>query len=97
MEDRRKHERFEFNAKCLLKTSDGNTSQVVLNDMSLGGALVMKDGDITVCVDELCHLILGESSDECPLIRTSKVVRVDENKIGLSFPNEDEPLTVYKP
>lgn len=99
MDNRRKHERFEFDAKCLLKTADGKTSQVVLNDMSLGGASVMSNGDIPVCVDDVCHLILGESSAECPLMRSSKVVRVEPeiNNIGISFPDEDEPLTVYKP
>lgn len=85
MDNRRKHDRIKFEAGCLLMVRDGNTYQALLEDISLGGALLMISDKIDFQIGDLCDLILSDKSAAFPIKRSGKIVRIDPEIIGVTF------------
>jgi hypothetical protein len=85
MDDHRKHSRIKFEAQCLLTGHDGDTYEALLDDISLGGALIKVDDDTPFVAGDLCEVMLGDQSALFPVKHTGKIVRLDSGMIGVSF------------
>jgi hypothetical protein len=73
-------------AKCIL-TIDGLDFQGVIVNLSLSGALIKMDDQIsnTIHSDDMCDLIFCANPDLYPIKYTCKVIRLDSGMIGLQF------------
>lgn len=85
MDNRRKHSRIKFEARCYLNGSAGVTYEALLDDISLSGALVKVNTDTHFQIGDVCELVLSEKSVAFPVKHTSKIVRVDSGFIGMNF------------
>ena len=87
MKDKRKHSRSELQSQCFLTAPTGVTCQVLLEDISLSGALlkVSNDDDRYFQVGDLCIIILGDKSAPLAIKRSGKIIRLNSGIIGLHF------------
>jgi hypothetical protein len=87
MEDHRIHSRIKLHLHCHLDHGS-NTDYGLLEEISLGGALVKVDDDTHLKIDDLCELVLGNNSAIFHLKRKSKIVRFEsERTMAISFLN----------
>lgn len=85
MENQRKQSRIKFELQCQLITHDENVYQALLEDISLGGALININDEFHLQVGDTCDLILSEKSAAIPVKRRSKIVRIESQNICVSF------------
>jgi hypothetical protein len=91
MEGKRHEIRSKSDSICLLIGIDGVSHQALLENISLGGALVRIDNKDSkkLHVGEMCGLMFHDSHNMNPDRHTGKIVRIDSDGIGVSFQNQD--------
>lgn len=88
MNDKRLHSRMKLHINCHLTDHGGNTYHGLLEEISMGGALVKVDEDTSLKIGDLCELMLGANSVLFHLKRTGKIVRFEsERTMAVSFLN----------
>ena len=87
MANQRQHTRDKCNSECNVTDRAGNTYGAVLQDISLGGALIkVKDGVLAgLEVGDICRMLLCDNADSCPIKRTCRVVRFESVSMGVQF------------
>ncbi|MFZ4858446.1 MAG: PilZ domain-containing protein [Desulfuromonadaceae bacterium] len=90
MANHRQHIRNLSNAECALTDDAGNTYRAMLQNISLGGALIkIKDGVLTgLEVGDICKMMLCDNADACPIKHTCRVVRFESVSMGVQFLTE---------
>jgi c-di-GMP-binding flagellar brake protein YcgR len=66
----------------------GNLHKVILENISLGGALLVLEHNKDACLDvnKIYQLALCDNPDLCPSIYSCNVVRITEDgKVGIKF------------
>lgn len=82
----REHSRIKCESHCILMEPDGSFYEVLLEDISLGGALVEVKCDTRLRVGDLCDLMLSDNSAVFPMKRTGRIVRFDSKRnVGVCF------------
>lgn len=98
MDDHRIHSRMKLHLHCHLDHG-GNTYYGLLEEISLGGALVKVDDYTPLKIGDLCELVLCKKSVLFHLKRTGKIVRLDsERTMAVSFLNHisiKEALSIH--
>ena len=89
MDNQRQYTRFECDSECILMEIDGDTYDVLLENLSLGGALVkVSDGvSNSLQVGEMCGLMFHDNLNMNFENHTGKIVRLDSGSVGVSFHN----------
>ncbi len=85
MTNHRQFRRIKCRSRCILEISNGKMYQVLLDDISLGGALVETDYDAHFQVGDKCKLMLSSFAVVFPIKRSGKVVRRGSGKLGVHF------------
>lgn len=85
MDNRRTHDRLRFEAQCYLKVNDAETYEVLLDDISLSGALLKVKPKTNFQIGDACELVLSEVSAAFPVKHICKIVRVDSEVIAVNF------------
>lgn len=86
MDNRREYTRVECDSECILMEIDGDTYSALLEDLSLGGALItMRSGTPSLHVGDACSLMLCSDPGSCPTKHFCRVVRHGSAKIGVTF------------
>ncbi|MDD2732551.1 MAG: PilZ domain-containing protein [Desulfuromonadaceae bacterium] len=87
MANQRQYIRIKSDSECVVTDGAGNTHGAVLQDISLGGALIhVRDGVIANFeVGDICRMMLCDDADSCPIKHTCKVVRFDSVSMGVQF------------
>jgi hypothetical protein len=83
--DQRQFRRIKCRTRCILEISNGDMYQVLLDDISLGGALVQVDCDTHLQVGDRCELMLSSFAVVFPVKRSGQVARLDSGKLGINF------------
>lgn len=87
MANQRQHTRNTSDAECVVTDNAGNSYGALLQNISLGGALVkVKDGVLAgLEVGDICKMLLCDNADSCPIKRTCRVVRFESVSMGVQF------------
>jgi len=87
MGNQRQYVRTECESQCVLMDLDGNTYKALLENISLGGAMVtMSDGiPQSLKIGDVCDLLLCNDPELCPAKNTCRVVRHTTAHIGVTF------------
>ena len=87
MANQRQHSRKKSDAECVVTDEVGNTYGAMLQNISLGGALIkVKDGVLaSLEVGDICKMLLCDNADSCPIKQTCRVVRFDSVSLGVQF------------
>jgi c-di-GMP-binding flagellar brake protein YcgR len=87
MGSRRQYTRFDCDSECIQMEIHGDTYDVLLEDLSLGGALVKVSNGVpnSLQVGDMCNLMLCRNPDSCPLKHSCRVVRHDSVSMGVRF------------
>ena len=87
MANQRQYIRTKSDSKCVVTVDDGSTYEAMLQDISLGGALIkVKDGiPVSLEVGDICRLMLCLNVDSCPIKHTCRIVRYDSVGMGVQF------------
>jgi c-di-GMP-binding flagellar brake protein YcgR len=66
---------------------DGNTFDVLLENLSIGGALVKVSDGVpqNLNVGDICSLMLCDNPDSCPVKHSCRVIRLDSVNMGVRF------------
>lgn len=87
MNDNRIHSIMKVHLHCHLDHA-GYSYYGLLEEISLGGALVKLNDESPLKIDDMCELVLGKNSALFHLKRTGKIVRLDsERTLAVSFQN----------
>lgn len=87
MANQRQYVRIKCDSDCVITDDDGSTYEAMLQDISLGGALIkVQDGiPVSLEVGDICKLILCLNIDSCSIKQICRVVRHDSVNMGVSF------------
>ena len=87
MANQRQHVRNKSDAECIVTDDAGNTYGAMLQNISLGGALIkVKDGVLaSMEVGDICRMLLCDQADSCPIKRICRVVRLESVSLGVQF------------
>lgn len=87
MGSQRQYIRVKCDSECILMELDGNTYEALLEDISLGGALITVNDGVPdgLQVGDVCNLMLCCNSDSCPTKHSCRVVRHDSVSMGVRF------------
>ena len=87
MGSQRQYTRFECDSESILMELDGNTFDVLLENLSIGGALVKVSDGIpqNLNVGDICSLMLCDNPDSCPVKHSCRVIRLDSVNMGVRF------------
>jgi c-di-GMP-binding flagellar brake protein YcgR len=87
MDNRRQYTRVECDSECILMEIDGDTYDVLLDDLSLGGAFItMRNGlPNSLNVGDACSLMLCSDPGSCPTKHFCRVVRQGSVNMGVTF------------
>ena len=87
MGSQRQYTRVDCDSESILMEIDGDTYDALLEDLSLGGALVRVNDGVpgSVQVGDVCNLMLCNNPDVCPIKHSCRVVRHDSVKLGVRF------------
>lgn len=74
-------------ANCILMELDGKSYQAMLEDISLGGALIKVSEGVPngLHIGDECTLVLYSSSDTCSSKHFCRVVRCNYASMGIKF------------
>lgn len=81
----RRHSRMKCSKYCILMGRDGKAYEGTLDNISLGGALVMMRGSNHLQVGDLYDLMFSVKSVTSPVKYAVKIVRVNHENTGVSF------------
>lgn len=87
MGNQRQYTRVECDSECILMEIDGDTYEVLLENLSLGGAFItMKNGiPNNLHVGAACNLMLCSDPGSCPTKHFCRVVRHGPSNMGVTF------------
>jgi len=87
MDNRRQFTRVDCDSECIIMELDGNTYDVLLEDLSLGGAFITMRNGIpnSLHVGDECSLMLCSNPGSCPTKHFCRVVRHDSANMGIQF------------
>lgn len=87
MGSQRQYIRVKDDSKCILMELDGSTYEALLEDISLGGALIKVSNGVpkSLNVGDKCNLMLCSNPDVCPSKLSCRVVRHDSVNMGIRF------------
>jgi c-di-GMP-binding flagellar brake protein YcgR len=87
MGSQRQYIRINGNSECILMELDGDTYEALLEDISLGGALIKVNNGVpkSLQIGDECNLMLCHNPDLCPSKLSCRVVRHDSDCIGIRF------------
>jgi c-di-GMP-binding flagellar brake protein YcgR len=87
MANQRQYIRIKSDSECVVTDGAGNTHGAVLQDISLGGALIhVKDGVLAnLEVGDICRMMLCDNAESCPIKHTCRIVRFDSVSMGVQF------------
>ena len=87
MANQRQYIRSKSDSECIVTDEAGNSYGAVLQDISLGGALIqIRDGVLaSLDVGDICRMMLCTNVDSCPIKHTCRIVRFDSVSMGVQF------------
>jgi c-di-GMP-binding flagellar brake protein YcgR len=87
MANQRQYIRIKSDSKCTVTDDDGSSYVAMLQNISLGGALIQVKNGIpaNLAVGDICRLMLCPNADYCPIKYTCRVVRYDLVSMGVQF------------
>jgi hypothetical protein len=88
MGEQRSHTRVEGgSSNCILMELDGSTYHALLENISLGGALIKIDENVpnSVQIGDECTLLLCSDSGSCSSKHFCRVVRCNFANMGIQF------------
>lgn len=87
MGSNRQYIRIKCDSQCILMETDGSAYQALLEDISLGGALIKVSDGVPnkLQVGDVCNLMLCHNPDSCPVKHSCRVVRMDSVNMGVRF------------
>ncbi|MBW4056806.1 MAG: PilZ domain-containing protein [Proteobacteria bacterium] len=90
MESTRHNLRIKGDSHCLLTTCNGITYHARLVNLSLSGALVDIDNNISydLHLEDTCELTLSETPNTSSTKFTGIIVRLESDVVGISFTHQ---------
>jgi c-di-GMP-binding flagellar brake protein YcgR len=87
MANQRQYIRIKSDSKCIVTDDDGGSFEAMLQNISLGGALIQVSNGVpaNLAVGDICRLMLCLNVDSCPIKHTCRVVRYDMVSMGVHF------------
>ncbi len=87
MASQRQSSRINCESHCVLMDCGGSNYEALLENISLGGALIkVRDGVPSgLRVGDICSLAICDNPESCTLKQFCKVVRYDDLFMGVSF------------
>jgi c-di-GMP-binding flagellar brake protein YcgR len=87
MANQRQYIRIKSDSHCVVMDEEGCDYDAMLQDISLGGALIkVKDGiPESLEVGDICKLMLCLNVDSCSIRHSCRIVRHDSVSMGVQF------------
>jgi c-di-GMP-binding flagellar brake protein YcgR len=87
MANQRQYIRNKSDSECVVTDNKGNSYGAMLQDISLGGALIKVTNGVLASMEigDICRMMLCDNADSCPIKHTCRIVRFDSVSMGVQF------------